>query len=244
MSQASLEAWARARGYWWPRERPWPPAWTIVSVGGVLTVFFYIGAETREFALDSLTAHVWRAAVDSGLEVDVGRCSACEGGGWLTRGEGRSFSCPACDDGPTGRDVRPLALLVCEAAPAADTSIYTRCPTCGRRVSSQGFRVRGQFCSCGWKRGKLVNRVAREALTVEADRLLAVGQPLGAWIAAWLRGECPACEGGGWVMVPWSANGLVKRECADCHGHGVLLGAYARDLESATVRAASCRNDA
>ena len=91
-----------------------------------------------------------------------------------------------------------LARLVCEAAPREPFDVVR----------------------------ELTRGVAREALTVAADRLLADGDPLGEWIAAWLRGECPACKGGGWVMVPWSANGLVKRECVACHGHGVLLGAH------------------
>ena len=103
-----------------------------------------------------------------------------------------------------------LALLVCEAAPVPGG-------------------VHGELCKEPreeWYPPEPGDPSAREALTVEADRLLADGQPLGEWAAAWLRGECPACEGGGWVMVPWSANGLVKRECVACHGHGVLLGAH------------------
>ena len=33
-----------------------------------------------------------------------------------------------------------------------DTGIRLCCPSCSARGKSSGFRVRGQFCSCGWKR--------------------------------------------------------------------------------------------
>ena len=87
-----------------------------------------------------------------------------------------------------------LALLVCEAAPSE--------PFCVVRELTRG--------------------VAREALTVAADRLLADGDPLGEWIAAWLRGECRYCGGRG----EYGITGLCMDSCERCHGHGVMLGAH------------------
>lgn len=68
------------------------------------------------------------------------------------------------------------------------------------------------------------------ALEIEADRLRADGDPLGEWIAAWLRGECPACDGYGQLAVKGE---LRFEDCHDCHGHGVLLGAHADAMAAA-----------
>lgn len=39
-----------------------------------------------------------------------------------------------------------------------DTGIRLRCPSCSARGERSGFRVFGQFCSCGWKRDTESNR--------------------------------------------------------------------------------------
>ena len=110
-----------------------------------------------------------------------------------------------------------LALLVCESAP---------------RVLAENDLARHRV-EPGRPR-------AREALTVAADLLLAGGQPIGEWIAAWLRGECPTCKGAG-AIGRWTAEaewepmphgGPLYHDawecdvCPGCNRHGVLLGAH------------------
>ena len=93
---------------------------------------------------------------------------------------------------------------------------------------------------------------AREDLAVEGDRLLAQGDPLGEWIAAWLRGECRACGGVSSVCDHTDGGQIEGYGCSDCmntghvclspcgacNGHGIVLGAYVDALTAALVDAA------
>jgi len=86
---------------------------------------------------------------------------------------------------------------------------------------------------------ELARPVRRDQLAVEADLLMTTGEPLGEWIAAWLRGECPRCDGhpsicdhasgrfeGYGCSDCMNTGHTVADPCPDCHGHGVMLGAH------------------
>ena len=193
----ALERWARALGILRMDSRWADPgaAWMVSTktLGdrpwphGGATVWYFGDSDQREakaWDIDPLTALLWANAVESGV------------------------------DG--------LALLVCEAAPKPGGF--------DEYVEDHGWL--GQEPRKEWYPPEPGDPAAREALAIEADRLQSQSAPpargvrpdlesrarstehLGVWLSAWLRGECPACQG------------HARKGMCDCDGHGVLLGAH------------------
>ena len=232
----TVERWAKRLGYIGRPLTLTLPEWSVVIIGDVVTVFRGILDKTRQWDLDPITALLWAACVESGAVVDCGPCPACSHLDAMAR-VGTGKPCETCsilvefEPGkhrrePTGRVSKPLARLVCEAAPRKMAPLERY----GDRPVIKGIVQ--------------PDPRAREALTVASDRLLADGAPIGEWIAAWLRGECWYCDGGGefhlvdglWITRRELGPEDVVDGTGDCDkrsGHGVLLGAHVDAMASA-----------
>jgi len=127
--------------------------------------------EVLTWTLDPLTALLWAACVEHGATVDVGPCPACSHpDAMVSVGTGKP--CPTCsvlvevEPGKhvrrsTGRERKPLALLVCEAAPKPGGF--------DEYVEDHGWL--GQEPRKEWYPPEPGDPAACEALVVAADRL-------------------------------------------------------------------------
>ena len=182
----------------------------------------------------------WRVAIMSPLDVDIQHIATSSR--WNTDPLTALLWANAVESGVDG-----LALSVCEAAPRE--YVERKSSTCQSDrvkllalVVGEGWRIEGDhgaYLSIAIDRTGNGDQRAREALAVAADLLLGQGEPLGEWIAAWLRGECPACDGqcsicdhtsghmdGYGCSDCMNTGHLCANPCETCHGHGVLLGAH------------------
>lgn len=178
------------------------------------------------------------------LKVDMGPCPACVGTCRVAHAGlgGPDKPCEVCMTlpptsnwgKPTGRDVRPLVRVLLDSMPCG------RCSSDkwdGEGAGRFGPRWRESCSACGGARRGNGDPASRERLAVKADELSNAGDPLGELLAAFLGGECRACEGDGYrptrtVRTP--SGGTAKIDvatCPDCNGRGTMLGALAPALE-------------
>lgn len=147
--------------------------------------------------LDPFAALLWAACVESALLIDV-PCSACaeRSGGWEWRWELFVNEYTAKDWAFEYRRRGWTVALLPDGGLRYRLHMARPCSKCaidGKPTGHEPKSLALLFCDA------LDDPDARARLLVEAERLTGENNPLGVWLAAWLRSQCQTCGGSGLV---------------------------------------------
>jgi hypothetical protein len=193
---AAVEAWARARGYYYDaldrQASDRVLGWHItIRPDFSIHVWHRHGVADNDVSKSRhptpLVSLAWALCVEADERVDCGRCPTCKGAGNLEKwrmgvGKEADAECPDCNG--TGRDTREAARLVLDVAPRPIDADVRRIFFGDNPPATVKLGGCGEEVSTTHSPG---DQASIDALTVHAERLMEGGR------------QCGACDGQGEV---------------------------------------------